>query len=185
MLDQSTDDASTAPTGIAEAAAELTDLEELEDLTDLEPDAATDDTRLAAPRPRADLVALAVAITLPLVGTLLTLVGRTWLTVAFLVLLPVVGVVYGLGVLAFVKALRRRSMLRRELGAVPTRYRVHAWVWALAFLLSALSPMLGGFDLPWALQAGLVGGSAVVAGVVTGAVWSTYMRDVAWIESQH
>ena len=202
MVDQSPDYSSTAPTGVADPTLpDLTDLPDLADLTpevtgpvtDTRDDAADAETETEAeaevepalpPHPPADRTALVVAIAVPLVGALLTLLGRTWLTVAFLMLMPVIGVVYGLGLLAFVRVLRRRSMLRRELGAVPTRYRVFAWVWALAFLLSALSPILGGVDLPWELQAGLVGVSAVAAGVVTGALWSTYLRDVAWIESR-
>jgi len=133
-------------------------------------------------RPRADAVALAVALVVPLVGVLLTLAARTWLTVAFLVLTPVILVVYGLGLAVFVRVLRRRSTLRRELGAVPARYRGYAWLWAVAFLAAALSPTLGSLDLPWTLQAGLVGASAIAVGVVTGAVWSTYLRDVAWVD---
>lgn len=150
--------------------------------------AATSDTLEpdhAAPvvRPRGDVVALGVAVLVPLVGIVLTLATETWLTVAFLMLVPAIAVVYGLGLLVFVRVLRRRSMLRRELGSVPRRYRAYAWVWALAFLVTALSPTLGGFDLPWALQAGLVAVSAVAVGAVTGAVWSTYLRDVAWVNA--
>lgn len=136
------------------------------------------------PRPRPDVVALAAAVAVPLVGVTVTLAARTWLTVALLVLMPAILVVYGLGLLVFVRVLRRRSMLRRELGSVPRRYRVYAWLWASAFLVAGVSPALGGLDLPWALQAGLVGLSAVAVGVVTGAVWSTYLRDVAWVEAQ-
>jgi small-conductance mechanosensitive channel len=139
-------------------------------------------TQPVVTRPRADAVALAVALVVPLVGVLLTLAARTWLTVAFLVLTPVILVVYGLGLAVFVRVLRRRSTLRRELGAVPARYRGYAWLWAVAFLAAALSPTLGSLDLPWTLQAGLVGASAIVVGVVTGAVWSTYLRDVARVD---
>ena len=144
-------------------------------------DDLTEGVATVAARPRADVVALAVAIGLPVVGVVLTLAARTWLTVAFLMLVPAIGVVYGLGLLVFVRVLRRRSMLRRELGAVPPRYRVYAWLWAAAFLAAAVSPTLGGLDLPWSLQAGLVAVSAVAVGAVTGAVWSTYLRDVAWV----
>ena len=135
-------------------------------------------------RPRGDLLALAAAVAVPLAGVALTLGTRTWLTVAFLMLVPAIGLVYGLGLLVFVRVLRRRSMLRQDLGAVPPRYRVYAWLWAVAFLVAALSPTLGSADLPWGLQAGLVATSAVAVGVVTGAVWSTYLRDVAWVRAQ-
>ena len=137
-------------------------------------------TPTAPLRPRADTAALAVAVVLPLVGVAVTLAARTWLTVAFLMLVPAVLIVYGLGLLVLVQALRRRSVLRRELGQVPRRYRVYAWLWATAFLVAALSPTLGGLDLAWSLQAGLVGLSAVVVGIVTGSMWSTYQHDVAW-----
>lgn len=135
----------------------------------------------ATVQPRADAVALAVAAVLPVVGAALTLVAQTWLTVAFLMLVPAVLVVYGLGLVVLVRALRRRSLLRRELGRVPRRYRIYAWLWAVAFLVAALSPTLGGLDLAWSLQAGLVGVSAVVVGIVTGSLWSTYQHDVAWV----
>ncbi len=135
----------------------------------------------ASVRPRGDVAALVAAVALPLVGVVLTLAARTWLTVAFLMLVPVIVVVYGLGLLVLVRALRRRSLLRRELGEVPRRYRVYAWLWSAAFLVAAVSPTLGGSDLAWSLQAGLVGLSAVVVGIVTGTLWSTYQRDVAWV----
>lgn len=130
-------------------------------------------------RPRADALALAAAAVLPLVGIALTLAAPTWLTVAFLMLVPAVVIVYGLGLVLLVRALRRRSLLRRELGRVPRRYRVYAWLWAIALLVAVVSPMLGGLDLAWSLQAGLLGASAVVVGIVTGALWSTYQHDVA------
>lgn len=132
-------------------------------------------------RPRGDAAALVAAVALPLVGAALTLAAQTWLTVAFLMLVPAVLVVYALGLVVLVRALRRRSLLRRELGRVPRRYRIYAWLWAVAFLAAAVSPTLGGLDLPWSLQAGLVGLSAVVVGIVTGSLWSTYQHDVAWV----
>jgi MFS family permease len=132
-------------------------------------------------RPGGDAAALAAAVALPLVGVALTLAAQTWLTVAFLMLVPAIVVVYGLGLLVLVRALRRRSLLRRELGHVPRRYRLYAWLWSIAFLVAAVSPTLGGLDLAWSLQAALVGLSAVVVGIVTGMLWSTYQHDVAWV----
>ncbi|GEN80549.1 hypothetical protein [Actinotalea fermentans] len=151
------------------------------------PEAEAPDTpaRPAPARPRADLVALVVATVLPVLGVLLTLTAETWLTVAFLMLVPAIVVVYGLGLLVLVRVLRRRSMLRRELGDVPLRYRVYAWAWAIGFLAAAVSPMLGGLDLPWVLQAAVVGASPVAVGVLTGGLWSAYLRDVAWVEAQN
>lgn len=151
-----------------------------------EPEAPAEPMAEARPlpaRPRGDLVALGVAVVVPLVGVVLTLAAKTWLTVAFIMLVPACLVVYGLGLLVLVRVLRRRSALRRDLGAVPLRYRVYAWAWAFAFLLAAVSPMLGGLDMPWALQAALVALSAVGVGALTGAVWSAYTRDVAWAEA--
>ena len=132
-------------------------------------------------RPRGDTIALVVAAAIPLVGVALTLAAQTWLTVAFLMLVPAIVVVYALGLVVLIRALRRRSVLRRELGHVPRRYRVYAWLWAIAFLVAAVSPTLGGLDMPWSLQAVLVGASAVVVGIVTGSMWSTYQHDVTWV----
>lgn len=128
-------------------------------------------------RPPADAIALAAAVVLPLVGLVLTGVARTWLTVAMLALMPAILVVYGLGLAVVVRALRRESPLRRILHGRTTRYRVLAWVWALAFLVAGLSPTLGGLDLEWAAQAAVVAASAVVVGVITGLLWSAYLHD--------
>lgn len=127
--------------------------------------------------PREDFAALGVAIGLPLVGAVLSMVVRSWLTVAIVALAPAIVVVYGLGLVVLVRVLRPGSALRRRLGAVPAAYRGYAWVWGLAFLVAAVTPGLGGFDLPWMLQAGLVGASAIVVGLLTGALWSRYLYE--------
>lgn len=170
----------TTPAPTVPAAVEAPD-DVADQTADDAPGQAADDAPAPPTRPRADAAALGVAVVLPLVGVVLTLAARTWLTVAFLMLAPAILVVYGLGLLVLVRALRRRSLLRRELGQVPRRYRVYAWLWSIAFLVAAISPTLGGLDLAWSLQAGIVGLSAVLVGIVTGSMWSTYQHDVAWV----
>jgi hypothetical protein len=152
--------------------------------TEAEPEAEPEAETVAEPalapepvRPPGDAVALAVAVVLPLVGLVLTGVARTWLTVAMLTLAPAIVVVYGLGLTVVVRVLRRDSRMRRILHGVTTRYRVLAWLWALAFLAAGISPMLGGLDMPWAAQAGIVAASAIVVGLITGALWSAYLHD--------
>lgn len=131
-------------------------------------------------RPLADAVALGVVVLLPLAAVVVTLASRTWLTVAFLVLAPLVLVIWVAGLLAFVKVLRRRSVLRRGLGHVPRRYRVYGWLWSAAFAGSALAPFLGSGDRAWLAQVAVLTASAVAAGIGSVAVWAAYVRDMRW-----
>src|SRR5690606_2241707 len=85
-------------------------------------------------RPQADVVAMWVAIVVPVLGIVATIAVRTWLTLAFVLLAPLVVVVYALGVWVFTRVLRRESLFRRELGRVPLRYHGYAWSWALAYV---------------------------------------------------
>lgn len=135
------------------------------------------------PRPRADAVAMWVAIVVPVLGIVATLAVRTWLTLAFVLLAPLVVVVYALGVWVFTRVLRRESLFRRELGRVPLRYHGYAWSWALAYVPATVAPYLGSDDGPGVWTAALVVFSAVTVGVLTGAVWSAYLRDRASLEA--
>ena len=149
-------------------------------------DAATQPVASQAPDvqpwPTADKVAMWAAIVIPVLGVLGGFVGLTWLTVAFLMLAPIIAIVYGVTLFVLVRVLRRRSVLRDALGGVPRRYLVYAWAWALTYPIAAFAPTVGGSDGPGLVQAGVVGGAAIVAGVLTGAIWSRYLGDKAWIE---
>ncbi len=129
-------------------------------------------------RPPADAVALLVAVVLPLVGVILALAGRTWLTIAIIMLTPLVLAAYGLGLWVFARVLRRGSLMRRVYGVVPRRYLGYAWVWAIAFLVAGASPMLGGLDVPWQAQVAAVIGASVVVGALTVSLWMRYSGDV-------
>lgn len=148
------------------------------DPTDADDPSRTEPAAPAADRPTADVVALAVAACLPLVGVVLALVGGTWLTVAIILLTPLVLVAYGLGLWVFARVLRRASPVRRMYDGVPRRYRVYAWLWALAFLAAGASPLLGGLDGPWQSQVAGVVAASVLVGVLTVRVWLTYVTDL-------
>ena len=108
--------------------------------------------------------------------------GRRWWRLLGL-LAPLVVVVYALGVWVFTRVLRRESLFRRELGRVPLRYHGYAWSWALAYVPATVAPYLGSDDGPGVWTAALVVFSAVTVGVLTGAVWSAYLRDRASLEA--
>lgn len=165
------------------AQAEADDAVADADVADADVADAADAQLTRPPQPRSDAVVLWVAVAGPLVGVIITFVAMSWLTVAFLMLAPLITVVYALGLLVLVRVLRKRSRVRSELGEVPVRYRVYAWTWAAAFILAALSSAIGDPDGPSVGQAILVAAGSIAVVVLTGALWTTYMRDMAWLDT--
>jgi hypothetical protein len=140
---------------------------------------ADDDLERFPPRPVAEAVTLAAVVVVPLASIAAAMASRSWLTLAYLVLAPVVLAVWVAGVVAFTKVLRRRSQVRLGLGQVPRRYHVYGWVWAASFVGAALSPFVGGEDA-WLAKIGVLVACALVTGIGAATVWTSYVRDMAW-----
>lgn len=95
-----------------------------------------------------DWVALTAVWIGPPLGFLVKMTMWGWMMLIFIFALPVTGALAAFGIVQFLSVFRTRSLVRTRLGWVPVRYRVLAWVWAVAaFLPGFLLQEFGGENL--------------------------------------
>ena len=82
-----------------------------------------------------DWVALTAVWIGPPLGFLVKMTMWGWMMLIFIFALPVTGALAAFGIVQFLSVFRTRSLVRARLGRVPVRYRVLAWVWAVAAFL--------------------------------------------------
>ncbi len=94
---------------------------------------------------RADRVALAAAVVLPVLGAVCKVfVNPGWAVLAFLMWSPAIVAIWCAGLVVLIRALGPRSRIRDARGAVPRRYRVLAWAWSVALFLPGFVMLDGG-----------------------------------------
>jgi len=97
----------------------------------------------------ADWAALAGVCVAPVLGIAAKLSVPGWIAAFMFLGSPVVLGFVGWGIAMFVRAFRPRSAVRARLGAVPVKYRVAAWGWAVSVVLPFVVVLDGGDDAPW------------------------------------